>query len=935
MAIFVIDQFSLNTDLPLDIRYVPAGGRFDPDISIFKYPGMQVYDTTTQSVWFADNSLNWNAVGSDDASLADVYSFLNDLSTLISDHDASIKNLYNITSGLDASIVRIDSSLNSYGLLLQIHDTSIGNLAIRVASLETSVGYLTTWNSSQDASITSIKNIISSIDASIIRIDASLNAYGNLLQIHDTSIGLIITDVSGILDYQAIQDVSILGIDASITALQLKDAQIDASITALQLKDIQIDASIARIDASLGDYVKKSGDIMTGPLTITEGGLQVGTIGNPFDVSIYSRLYVHDGAVIGGDLTIDGSLFVRSVESIDVSAGFIFLNTGQTGTPPASMQSGIIIDRGSLEPYVFIFDESTQAFRIGIAAPDGLYNFDDASTQAVATREDTPTANGVAYWNGTQYRFDTNSKFTFDSSTLLIDSSLTLGQLADSTDLMLVVQPSGNVAAYPIPDISTLNTSILAYIDGSLSSRDASLNILFIKDTQIDASITALQLKDTQIDASIVRIDASITNLYSLIVDPSVKGAINIGDGSTSIYAGLSVDGSLQFKTISGVGPITLNQDNSIISIGIDGSFGQDYTINIGDGEGLALPKTGSELPFKTISTLDPSSVIITSDNSTLYIDVSIVTVTSLVGLTDTSINIGNYKTHQNIEYDASVGKWINTDNIWWDSSLATTTDDLGGITQGTNLQGLTLKEILYKILYEYQIPTLSITASPTGGIYEKGLVTTQFSSIDINWEAANTNYPLAKLSLLNISKTSAGTLLNTSLGLVDSSSGLYTDSTGITNWGGSNRTITYTASISDDQVGQTQPAVAKQTAFTFYYRQFWGTVDGNTIANQVNSAMILGLDDSRLSGETDLMATFTNPGTGFVKYLFAYPDTIAAPDNFGLLSGIIDQNDFDSIDTFLTENEDVSIGDNNIRYRFYLSKNKVNNSTFNVTFKF
>ena len=37
MAIFIIDQFSLNTDLPLDIRYVPDGGRFDPDISIYKY----------------------------------------------------------------------------------------------------------------------------------------------------------------------------------------------------------------------------------------------------------------------------------------------------------------------------------------------------------------------------------------------------------------------------------------------------------------------------------------------------------------------------------------------------------------------------------------------------------------------------------------------------------------------------------------------------------------------------------------------------------------------------------------------------------------------------------------------------------------------------------------------------------------------------------
>ena len=58
MAIFIIDQFSLNTDLPLDIRYVPAAGRLDPDISVYKYPGMQVFDTSTGDgggLWYADN----------------------------------------------------------------------------------------------------------------------------------------------------------------------------------------------------------------------------------------------------------------------------------------------------------------------------------------------------------------------------------------------------------------------------------------------------------------------------------------------------------------------------------------------------------------------------------------------------------------------------------------------------------------------------------------------------------------------------------------------------------------------------------------------------------------------------------------------------------------------------------------------------------------
>ena len=98
---------------------------------------------------------------------------------------------------------------------------------------------------------------------------------------------------------------------------------------------------------------------------------------------------------------------------------------------------------------------------------------------------------------------------------------------------------------------------------------------------------------------------------------------------------------------------------------------------------------------------------------------------------------------------------------------------------------------------------------------------------------------------------------------------------------------------------------------------------------------MIKGLGESRLAGETDLIATFDNSTGGFKKYLFAYPDTVASPDNFGVLSEVIDQNDFDITDSWNTENEDVSVGVNNVRYRFYLLKNKVDTSIFEITFKF
>ena len=983
MAIFIIDQFSLNTDLPLDIRYVPTGGTYF-DVSAYWYPGMQVYQTSDETIWYADNSLNWHNLGSaGDASINQIWNYIIDLSTSISDLDASVNQLFGLipdVSGL-ASIIYVDGSLNA-------RDVSIARNAALINIHEASLGNLTIWNNTQDASIIQLISDISTLnytqglqDTSIGFLDSSVNQLFGLIP--DVSGLASILYVDGSLNAR---DVSIarnaalinihessLGNLTTITNFHESSLGNLTQITNLHETSLGNLTQITNdLDTSLDLFVLKAGDTMTGPLTITGGGLQVGSIGSPQDVSIYSDLYVHNDAFVGGNLHVDGSLFVTSVETIDVSAGFIHLNTGLTGTPPASMQSGIVIGRGSLEPYVFIFDESTQDFRIGIAFETST-GYIDSSTQAVATREDTPTIDGVAVWNASENRFDTYTGLTYDKNTLRVDPSLNLPSIAGGSNLMLVVQPSGNVIALAIPDVSGLAT--ISYIDGSLNARDISIannassittinlyqisqdaSIVALRLTDIsqdasivsinlyqasqDASITALRLTDIAQDASIVRIDGSINYIFdNLGTDTSVLGAINIGDSSGQVFAGITNDGSLQFKGFVGANGVLVSQTSDLISIQVDPSFsgGEVNTAsNIGTGEGLAVAKEGVDLPFKSLAATNPSELIITSDASTIYFDVSISSLSdaSLWGLTDVAIT-PPLDAHQIIEWDSDVSKWVNTNNIWWDTSLGTTTDDLGGVPQGTVLEGLTLKEVLYKILYEYQIPTLVTGSNPAAGTYEKGLVSTQFASIDVSYYATNANYPLALLNNVQITKTGAGVLLDASLGLVASDSSIYTDGIGITNWGGTNRTISYNITIDDNQASETQPAVGSSKSFTFYYRQYWGEVDGLTIPGTVNSTLIHAVDSSRLAGETDLIGTFTYVSGAKIKFLFAYPDTVAAPDNFGILSQILDQNDFDITGSWDTGQVDVSVGVNNIRYRYYLLKNKVDTPTFNVTFKF
>jgi hypothetical protein len=73
------------------------------------------------------------------------------------------------------------------------------------------------------------------------------------------------------------------------------------------------------------------------------------------------------------------------------------LNSGEVGPGVTAGQAGIEIDRGSAENYWFVFDETTDTFRVG----------EYTTTQAVATREDSPIDTRIPYWNDLAKRFDT------------------------------------------------------------------------------------------------------------------------------------------------------------------------------------------------------------------------------------------------------------------------------------------------------------------------------------------------------------------------------------------------------------------------------------------------------------------------------------------------------------------------------------------------
>jgi uncharacterized delta-60 repeat protein len=371
----------------------------------------------------------------------------------------------------------------------------------------------------------------------------------------DTKVAKVGDTMTGnlIMSGQRIQSIA-LPIDPSDAVNKF---YVDSSITDLYLTKAN--------NASLGLYVQKSGDVMTGPLTINAGGLQVQN-----DISIFGKTYINGNTYVGGDvaiqgnINIDGSMYISNVEQIDISAAYITLNTGLTGTPPLTLQSGIVVNRGSEPPYIFGYNELEQTFRIGVSYLETSTHFSDASTQAVATREDDPTPFGISYWNPSNYRFDTGDGFTFEPSVAL---NISINTTIDSSLFV-----DGNIGIKTMNPQYTLDVSGGVKIDGSLNMSNQRIHSLSIPADSSDA------VNKFYVDSSFALktdIESSL-GLYVQKAGDTMTGPLTI-NSSFHALENVFIDGSTTLK-----GNLLFNPSNTW-SIGTGGASG--YPLHIWSGD--------------------------------------------------------------------------------------------------------------------------------------------------------------------------------------------------------------------------------------------------------------------------------------------------------------------------------------------------------------
>ena len=239
------------------------------------------------------------------------------------------------------------------------------------------------------------------------------------------------------------------------------------------------------------------------------------------------------------------------------------------------------------------------------------------------------------------------------------------------------------------------------------------------------------------------------------------------------------------------------------------------------------------------------------------------------------------------------------------DTSPNGATVAVGGIAKGEKLSEVTFVEFADKLLHPYVATSgVGLTLTPTnGGTFEMGTTQT-VSGATVRWTAGSQQVTKAEVlvggSPVGEAQVSSGTSVAVTV----------TDS--IT----ANKT--FTARATDP----TKAYTGGNVSFTFVYPFYWGVVASGA---PVDSAAITGLTKS-VTNKGNKTVSYTT--SGVQQAVFAFPAS------YGNLKSIMDQNNFENIDTFTKSTVEVTGLDGTPQqYNVYVSN--VNVQGFSYTFKF
>ena len=236
------------------------------------------------------------------------------------------------------------------------------------------------------------------------------------------------------------------------------------------------------------------------------------------------------------------------------------------------------------------------------------------------------------------------------------------------------------------------------------------------------------------------------------------------------------------------------------------------------------------------------------------------------------------------------------------------TVSPLGGISAGTNLNNMSIQDVLTKLLYPYVKPVISasITYSPTGGVYEFG------QTVTVSQIKATITKKSEKITSVKFYQN----------GLM-----IYEITRSVQNGGNFNYTFPTPISINssinnsyfhvDVTDANSETVTANTVALNFYYPYYYGVIGAN-----------VSITENLIKGLTKQVAA---KGTKSYTYNPNYQRMVMAyPKSYGKLKSILDPNGFEQLNSF--DCIEISIvGLNNTSQPYYVY---VNDASTNTNFK-
>jgi hypothetical protein len=348
-------------------------------------------------------------------------------------------------------------------------------------------------------------------------------------------------------------------------------------VDALNVQAASVDANSVTLGTdTTGNYVQT----ITGTankISVSGSGSESAdiTLSLPDDVQIASDL------TVAGNLTVNGTLTSLDTTNLDIEDNLFQLNAGLTGSPVND--SGMLINRGSSDNGIFMWDESADKFTLGLTTADGSATGNITLSSLgtlVANLEGAVTGNVT----GTVSSISNHSTSDLSEGTNLYYTDARFDTRLGTKDTDDVSEGSSNLyyttarfnSAFSGKSTSDLSEGSNLYYTSARANSDFDTRIA-TKDTGDLAEGSNLYYTDARADARVNLQTGSNLNLSS-------KSTSDLSEGTNLYYTDARFDTRLGTKDTDDLseGTTNLYYTNARANSAIDARVTKTFVDNLG-----------------------------------------------------------------------------------------------------------------------------------------------------------------------------------------------------------------------------------------------------------------------------------------------------------------------------------------------------------------